>query len=434
MDPLFNETSTHLGPSAGLEPQADVDDGQSGLLPETHPYPISYPGSGSNGAGEGVRGNGVQADAEVNDDYAMSLDLDDETWDATIAPTNGLEANHSTAVQPPDTSALLNTDPLLPSATLPDGPPFTTTTTATTTIEQSTIPTDPAQSLDGPEASTTASAEAIDAATLIAEAAKLHQDDAQAQAQAQSAKEESSDFTNGGVDIQALLDNLSPPIATDPSPEEIIPPTGNSPGVSSDVLKPGNAASPSSGLPAHPNLPPRPPRQEKPVVQPRYPPQDDIRSYHPHNQTPVGAPGFGLQHAPSFRPPQGQPPAVLAVGAPGTATSLPASSLPPPPLATFQQSSVASVQQQQSPITPSIQQREKADGNASKRGGSVEEDDEIPWGPEIQKIYDEFLHEERVYVTEGQWDRFPPNSRLFIGELRLRLERLQLSWVSAADR
>jgi hypothetical protein len=34
----------------------------------------------------------------------------------------------------------------------------------------------------------------------------------------------------------------------------------------------------------------------------------------------------------------------------------------------------------------------------------------------VQKKYDEFLHDERVYVTEGLWDRFPPGSRLFVGK------------------
>ncbi|KAJ5683969.1 uncharacterized protein N7477_000314, partial [Penicillium maclennaniae] len=44
-------------------------------------------------------------------------------------------------------------------------------------------------------------------------------------------------------------------------------------------------------------------------------------------------------------------------------------------------------------------------------------DDDAPWGPEVQKKYDEFLHDERVYVTEGLWDRFPVGSRLFVGNL-----------------
>ncbi|KAI5284623.1 hypothetical protein KEM54_001188, partial [Ascosphaera aggregata] len=41
-------------------------------------------------------------------------------------------------------------------------------------------------------------------------------------------------------------------------------------------------------------------------------------------------------------------------------------------------------------------------------------DDEAPWPPEIQRKYDAFLHDERVYVTEGKWDRFAPGSRLFV--------------------
>jgi hypothetical protein len=47
------------------------------------------------------------------------------------------------------------------------------------------------------------------------------------------------------------------------------------------------------------------------------------------------------------------------------------------------------------------------------RGGSEVED--IRWPPEIQAEYDQFLHDERNYVTEGVWDRFPPGSRLFVG-------------------
>jgi hypothetical protein len=49
------------------------------------------------------------------------------------------------------------------------------------------------------------------------------------------------------------------------------------------------------------------------------------------------------------------------------------------------------------------------------RGKPLSEDDQ-PWGPEVQKKYDEFLHDERIYVTEGLWDRFPVGSRLFVGQ------------------
>jgi hypothetical protein len=43
-------------------------------------------------------------------------------------------------------------------------------------------------------------------------------------------------------------------------------------------------------------------------------------------------------------------------------------------------------------------------------------DEDSWWGPEVQKKYDEFLHDERIYVTEGLWDRFPVGSRLFVGQ------------------
>ncbi|KAK5070560.1 nuclear polyadenylated RNA-binding protein 3 [Lithohypha guttulata] len=40
-----------------------------------------------------------------------------------------------------------------------------------------------------------------------------------------------------------------------------------------------------------------------------------------------------------------------------------------------------------------------------------------PWSPKTQAIYDQFLEDERHYVTEGIWDRFPMGSRLFVGNL-----------------
>lgn len=40
-----------------------------------------------------------------------------------------------------------------------------------------------------------------------------------------------------------------------------------------------------------------------------------------------------------------------------------------------------------------------------------------PWSPKTQAIYDQFLEDERHYVTEGIWDRFPVGSRLFVGNL-----------------
>jgi hypothetical protein len=47
--------------------------------------------------------------------------------------------------------------------------------------------------------------------------------------------------------------------------------------------------------------------------------------------------------------------------------------------------------------------------------GDSEDAGEIQWGPDVQTIYDKFLADERMYVSDGLWDRFPAGSRLFIG-------------------
>ncbi|KAJ5582272.1 hypothetical protein N7535_000892 [Penicillium sp. DV-2018c] len=58
------------------------------------------------------------------------------------------------------------------------------------------------------------------------------------------------------------------------------------------------------------------------------------------------------------------------------------------------------------------------DSVALRQSRSIKGNDEDAWwGPEVQKKYDEFLHDERIYVTEGLWDRFPVGSRLFVGNL-----------------
>lgn len=79
-----------------------------------------------------------------------------------------------------------------------------------------------------------------------------------------AAPEPSVNNGNAGVDFQSLLDQLS---------------ASTSAGVPQDAL-----VSPNSTLPSHPNLPPRPPPQEKPATHPNFAPDDDIRSYHPHSQ------------------------------------------------------------------------------------------------------------------------------------------------------
>lgn len=85
--------------------------------------------------------------------------------------------------------------------------------------------------------------------------------------------------------------------------------------------------------------------------------------------------------------------------------------LPPPPVASFQRPGPSPTGESQASHEGSAASKGKQPIRVSKPG-----DEDQPWGPEVQKKYDEFLHDERVYVTEGLWDRFPVGSRLFVGQ------------------
>lgn len=64
-------------------------------------------------------------------------------------------------------------------------------------------------------------------------------------------------------------------------------------------------------------------------------------------------------------------------------------------------------------------------GSAPKRQSGqrseTPDDEDIRWPPEVNKKYEDFLDQERRFVTEGQWDQFPMGSRLFIGKRMSRV-------------
>jgi hypothetical protein len=215
-----------------------------------------------------------------------------------------------------------------------------------------------------------------------------------------------------GVNFQTLLDNLSHPSAMATVPTGAMPSLveeGSSlPKASTDEpLQPGL----SSSLDAQSvNLPARPPLQD-PSTHPNYPSHGDP-AY--HQLSPAQNPAYAtessndaLQNFPSM--PSGGPP--------GTGSGVGA--LPPPPIASFQQaqqttpSSTADSQTSQEGLSQTPK-KSRTDKPAVRPGKGA--DDDSPWGPEVQKKYDEFLHDERIYVTEGLWDRFPMGSRLFVGQ------------------
>ncbi|KAI9643589.1 nuclear polyadenylated RNA-binding protein 3 [Ciborinia camelliae] len=145
-------------------------------------------------------------------------------------------------------------------------------------------------------------------------------------------------------------------------------------------------------------FPPRPQITQIPK-RPNYTSFDDPHKYN------VG--GSGYSHQPSSYNHSGVTPSLVAVGAPGTATD-PRFGLPPPPSVSFNhshQDANSPKHYLQSHRMPSAQ---SSDGH---------DNDDRPWGPVVQKKYDEFLDRERTCVTEGLWERFPKGSRLFIGNL-----------------
>ena len=90
--------------------------------------------------------------------------------------------------------------------------------------------------------------------------------------------------------------------------------------------------------------------------------------------------------------------------------------LPPPPMASFQQPPMIPEQtEQRSPAGFTQQQEDLVRNGGKPERGSRE--DEKPWPREIQQKYDQFLRDEEEFTKEGAWDKFPRDSRLFVGNL-----------------
>ena len=213
-----------------------------------------------------------------------------------------------------------------------------------------------------------------------------------------------SDVNDGGVNYQALLDNLSPSTTTAPASDIVTTTTTAAPPAPSS---PSSAQTPIATLPIPAGLPPRPPPQEKPAIHPNYTPGEDIRSYHhpPAAQTSIASTSFSAQSSNPPRPAQSY----------NASNIVAPNGLPPPPLATFQQPLSKTNQSQTSPQDPQGGQREHSGQNTARPSISQDGEDEVPRNPDVEKLYEEFLRDEAIYVAEGTWDRFPQGSRLFIG-------------------
>ncbi|KAF4547716.1 RNA recognition motif-containing protein 11 [Elsinoe fawcettii] len=141
-------------------------------------------------------------------------------------------------------------------------------------------------------------------------------------------------------------------------------------------------------------LPPRPPPQAKPAMNQNFTQAPDIRHYHPHGPA---------------NPAQTATQPMFQTGANG---------LPPPPVASFQQTQPSS--SSNISTSPTQSQFNGASGHSRDGRSSVSDivfDGEPKWDIQTQKEFDYFLEQERQYVTAGNWESFPMGSRLFVGNL-----------------
>ena len=215
------------------------------------------------------------------------------------------------------------------------------------------------------------------------------------------------DVNGDGVNYKALSDIISSSASIAPPTESVFT-INAAPSSIFNASNSSNAQTPIATLPIPAGLPPRPPPQEKPAIHPNYTPGEDIRSYHnpPPQNSNAPAP-YNAQPSSSYRPPQGYP----------HSNGVAPNGLPPPPLATFQQSMSKPNQPQRSPQTSQYRQKESHGKNGGNFVPSTKEaNDEHSKRPDIERQYEAFLHDEEIYVSEGTWDRFPQGSRLFVGE------------------
>lgn len=161
----------------------------------------------------------------------------------------------------------------------------------------------------------------------------------------------------GGVDYQSLLDTITQSASTAPTADALTALTTAAPAIEQGPS--------TSSLPTIPGLPPKPPALEHPA---------DFAAYQMPEATPTAT-------------------ATSAIEAP-----------------TSQLEKFTASQNFVYEASPDAAAKYPAEGYEPATG-------DRPWSPQTQSIYDQFLEDERGFVTDGIWDKFPAGSRLFVGNL-----------------
>lgn len=162
-----------------------------------------------------------------------------------------------------------------------------------------------------------------------------------------------------GIDIQALVDKI----------------TAASETIQTSPVAPEDGPGPEAPPNPQTSLPPKPPASQQPT--PADLRAEELRRFQPNVPAAPNVPNVPATMSYSYPAPAAAPDATAApYTAPPHIHANPAGSLP---------------------VAPSYGAPQMPAADASQR-------------------YDDFLKEERKYVSEAKWDRFPEGSRLFIGE------------------
>ncbi|KIY02607.1 uncharacterized protein Z520_01072 [Fonsecaea multimorphosa CBS 102226] len=189
----------------------------------------------------------------------------------------------------------------------------------------------------------------------------------------------------GGVDYQSLLDTISKSASTAPAADPVSAPT-----TATSLANHG-----AQSLFPIPGLPPKPPSQaqssDSPAIHTFHnSTNDQLEQYQQVSPDHANANGTDQSALP---PAQFQPPPA-SMQAPGT----------------WGYSGIQASPTSTEPTSP-------AQSLQAPEQGKAFDANERPWTPSTQALYDSFLEDERRYVTEGIWDKFPQGSRLFVGNL-----------------
>lgn len=196
-----------------------------------------------------------------------------------------------------------------------------------------------------------------------------------------------------GVDYQSLLDTISQSASTAPAADAVTALTTEAP-----VPDTSHASS----LPSFPGLPPKPPPLQTQSAS-AFSSSLDPTQYIPQPNAASGASQISQSAFASG----------YDYNTNGTKSSI--NTAEPVDLAVPNPFDVGITNEQA--IALHMQNNQSDSKPRSPGDRSAHEPADRPWSPKTQAIYDAFLEDERRYVTEGIWDRFPFGSRLFVGNL-----------------